>query len=71
MKPGDLVQIRIPNGWSLPRDMVGIEDGQVGLLVKINPIEYPTAGHKLHNYTVLINGKTHIFKRRFLDRVYG
>ena len=67
MKPGDLVQIRVPNGWTPPE---GVQDGQVGLLLKISPIEYPTAGHKRHDYIVLVNGSSRILKKRFLDRVY-
>lgn len=68
MKPGDLVQIRIPNGW------VGFEniDGQVGLLLEIRPIEYPIRGDaREHDYIVLVGGRTLTLKKRILDRVRG
>ena len=67
MKPGDLVQVRVPNGW-VDYDSV---DGQVGLLLEIRPIEYPTSGNKQHDYIVLLNGTKQVFKKRLLDRVHG
>lgn len=63
MKPGDLVQVRLPNGW-MDHERV---DGRKGILLEIRPIEYPTAGHKQHDYIVLVNGKTLTFKKRLLD----
>lgn len=68
MKPGDIVQIRTPNGWVLPQ---GIEDGQLCLLLEIRPIEYPTVGHKRPDYIVLTGGRQLTLKRRYLDRIYG
>lgn len=68
MKPGDLVQIRVPNGWTPPE---GVQDGQVGLILKISPIEYPALGLMQHDYIVLVNGSSRILKKRFLDLVYG
>ena len=67
MKPGDLVQVRIPNGW------VGLEniDGQIGVLLEIRPIEYPIRGHaREHDYIVLVGGRTLTLKKRILDRVH-
>lgn len=68
MRRGDLVQIRIPNGW------VGFEniDGQVGLLLEIRPIEYPIRGDaREHDYIVLVGGRTLTLKKRILDHVRG
>jgi hypothetical protein len=68
MKPGDIVQIRTPNGWVPPQ---GTEDGQLCLLLEIRPIEYPAVGHKRPDYIVLTGGRQLTLKRRYLDRVYG
>ena len=68
MKPGDLVQVRIPNGW------VGLEniDGQIGVLLEIRPIEYPIRGNsREHDYIVLVSGRTLTLKKRILDHVRG
>ena len=67
MKPGDLVQVRVPNGW-VDYDSV---DGQVGLLLEIRPIEYPVRGDREHDYIVLVGGRTLTLKKRILDRVRG
>ena len=66
MKPGDLVRVRIPNGW------VGYDsiDGQVGLLLEIRPVEYPIRGEaREHDYIILVGGRTLTLKKRLLDRV--
>ena len=68
LKPGELVKIRVPNGWVTP---AGLEDGQICLLLEIKPIEYPTTGHKQHDYIILAGGRKTSIKRRYLDRVYG
>ena len=46
-------------------------DGRKGILLEIRPIEYPTTGHKQHDYIVLVNGKALALKKRLLDLVYG
>jgi len=67
MKPGDLVQVRVPNGW-VDYDSV---DGQVGLLLEIRPIEYPVSVREQHDYIVLVGGRTLTLKKRILGRVRG
>ena len=68
MKPGDLVQVRVPNGW-VDYDSI---DGQVGLLLEIRPIEYPVRGNsREHDYIVLVGGRTLTLKKRILDHVRG
>ena len=67
MKAGDLVQVRVPNGW-VDYDSI---DGQVGLLLEIRPIEYPTAGHKQHDYIVLLGGRSLTLKKRLLVHARG
>jgi hypothetical protein len=68
MKSGDLVRVKDGPLWLID----GFDyRSQVGLLLEIRPIEYPTPGHKQHDYIVLLNGKTPIFKRKFLERVRG
>ena len=67
MKPGDLVQVRVPNGW-VDYDSI---DGQVGLLLEIRPIEYPVSVREQHDYIVLAGGRTLTLKKRILDRVRG
>ncbi len=67
MKPGDLVQVRVPNGW-VDYDSV---DGQVGLLLEIRPIEYPVSVREQHDYIVLVGGRTLSLKKRILGRVRG
>jgi hypothetical protein len=67
MKPGDLVQVRVPNGWV---DYDGV-DGQVGLLLEIRPIEYPVSVREQHDYIVLVGGRTLALKKRILGRVRG
>ena len=66
MKPGDLVQVRVPNGW-VDYDSI---DGQVGLLLEIRPIEYPVSVREQHDYIVLVGGRTLTLKKRILDRVH-
>jgi len=67
MKPGDLVQVSVPNGW-VDYDRV---DGQVGLLLEIRPIEYPVSVREQHDYIVLMGGRTLTLKKRILGRVRG
>ena len=67
MKPGDLVQVRVPNGW-VDYDSI---DGQVGLLLEIRPIEYPVSVREQHDYIVLVGGRTLSLKKRILGRVRG
>ena len=68
MKPGDLVQVRVPNGW-VDYDSI---DGQVGLLLEIRPIEYPIRGNsREHDNIVLVSGRTLTLKKRILDHVRG
>jgi hypothetical protein len=67
VKPGDLVQVRVPNGW-VDYDSV---DGQVGLLLEIRPIEYPVSVREQHDYIVLVGGRTLTLKKRILGRVRG
>jgi hypothetical protein len=67
MKPGDLVQVRVPNGW-VDYDSI---DGQVGLLLEIRPIEYPVSVREQHDYIVLVGGRTLTLKKRILGRVRG
>jgi hypothetical protein len=67
MRPGDLVQVRVPNGW-VDYDRV---DGQVGLLLEIRPIEYPVSVREQHDYIVLVGGRTLTLKKRILGRVRG
>ena len=68
MKAGDLVQVRVPNGW-VDYDSI---DGQVGLLLEIRPIEYPVCGNsREHDYIVLVGGRTLKLKKRILDHVRG
>jgi hypothetical protein len=67
VKPGDLVQVRVPNGW-VDYDSV---DGQVGLLLEIRPIEYPVSVREQHDYIVLVGGRTLSLKKRILGRVRG
>jgi len=67
VKPGDLVQVRVPNGW-VDYDSV---DGQVGLLLEISPIEYPVSVREQHDYIVLVGGRTLSLKKRILGRVRG
>jgi hypothetical protein len=67
MKPGDLVQVRVPNGWV---DYDSIE-GQVGLLLEIRPIEYPVSVREQHDYIVLVGGRMLSLKKRILVRVRG
>jgi hypothetical protein len=67
MKPGDLVQVSVPNGW-VDYDRV---DGQVGLLLEIRPIEYPVSVREQHDYIVLVGGRTLTLKKRILGRVRG
>ena len=67
MKKGDLVQVRVPNGW-VDYDSI---DGQVGLILEIRPIEYPVSVREQHDYIVLVGGRTLTLKKRILDRVRG
>ena len=67
MKPGDLVQVRVPNGW-VDYDSI---DGQVGFLLEIRPIEYPVSVREQHDYIVLVGGRTLTLKKRILDHVRG
>ena len=67
MKPGDLVQVRVPNGW-VDYDSI---DGQVGLLLEIRPVEYPVSVREQHDYIVLVGGRTLSLKKRILGRVRG
>jgi hypothetical protein len=67
VKPGDLVQVSVPNGW-VDYDRV---DGQVGLLLEIRPIEYPVSVREQHDYIVLVGGRTLTLKKRILGRVRG
>jgi hypothetical protein len=71
VKPGDLVQVRVPNGW-VDYDSI---DGQVGLLLEIRPmgrpIEYPVSVREQHDYIVLVGGRTLTLKKRILGRVRG
>jgi len=67
MKPGDLVQVSVPNGWVDPAGL----DGQVGLLLEIRPVEYPVSVREQHDYIVLVGGRTLTLKKRILGRVRG
>ena len=67
MKAGDIVQVRIPNGWMEPE---GVRDGQMGLLVEIKPVEYPVGCERQHDYLVLLDGTIRTLKKRLLDSVH-
>ncbi len=67
MKPGDLVQIRIPNGWV---DHDGV-DGQLCLLIEIRPVDHSPRPDLDRDYIVLLNGSHRSVEQRLLDRVCG